>query len=164
MAQLRTAFPQANGNATLEAAPLAESLVANVSRLLWILMGCVGCVLLIACANLANLLLARASGRSQEIAIRQAIGADRARIVRQLLAESVVLALLGGALGVAVGAGFLRGLVAWLPPGIPRIAEAAIDGRGLAHDVRRRRTHRAVLRPGARTPAVAPRAGDGSAR
>ena len=131
MAQLRTAFPQANGNATLEAAPLAESLVANVSRLLWILMGCVGCVLLIACANLANLLLARASGRSQEIAIRQAIGADRARIVRQLLAESVVLALLGGALGVAVGAGFLRGLVAWLPPGIPRIAEAAIDGRVL---------------------------------
>jgi putative ABC transport system permease protein len=128
MARLRTAFPQANGNATLEATPLADSLVANVSRLLWILMGSVGCVLLIACANLANLLLARATGRVQEIAIRQAIGADRGRIVRQLLVESVVLALLGGALGVAVGAGFLRGLVAWLPPGIPRIDEAAIDG------------------------------------
>lgn len=131
MATLRTAFPQANGNATLEATPLAESLVGTISRLLWILMGSVGCVLLIACANLANLLLARASGRGQEIAIRQAIGADRSRIVRQLLAESVVLALLGGALGVAVGAGFLRGLVAWLPAGIPRIDEAAIDGRVL---------------------------------
>ena len=131
MARLRTTYPQANGTATLEATPLADSLVANVSRLLWILMGSVGCVLLIGCANLANLLLARASSRGQEIAIRQAIGADRARIVRQLLAESVVLALLGGALGIAVGAGFLRGLVAWLPPGIPRIAEATIDSRVL---------------------------------
>jgi len=131
MAGLRTAFPQANGSATLEATRLDESLVANISRLLWILMGSVGCVLLIACANLANLLLARASGRGQEIAIRQAIGAGRGRIVRQLLAESVVLALLGGMLGIAVGAAFLRALVAWLPPGIPRIAEATIDARVL---------------------------------
>ena len=131
MARLRTAFPQANGSATLEATPLADSLVANVSRLLWILMGSVGCVLLIACANLANLLLAKATGRGQEIAIRQAIGADRGHIARQLLAESVVLALLGGALGLVVGAVFLRGLVAWLPPGIPRLAEATIDGRVL---------------------------------
>ena len=132
MARLRKEFPQANGTVTLEAQPLAESLVSDVSRLLWILMGSVGCVLLIACANLANLLLAKATGRGREIAIRQAIGARRSRIVSQLLVESIVLALIGGAAGVLVGSAFLRALVAWLPGGIPRIEQAAVDGRVLA--------------------------------
>ena len=131
MARLRASFPEANSALGLDAQRLDESLVANVSRLLWILMGCVGCVLLIACANLANLLLARATGRGREIAIRQAIGAGRGRVVRQLLAESLVLAMLGGALGVLVGAGFLSALIAWLPAGIPRLEEATVDTRVL---------------------------------
>ena len=131
MAGLRTSFPQANSNATLEATPLAEALVSNITQTLWILMGSVGCVLLIACANLANLLLAKATGRTREIAIRQAIGAGRGRVVRQLLVESVVLGVAGGLIGIAFGRVFLDALVAWLPAGIPRITEAAIDVRVL---------------------------------
>ena len=132
MARLRTEYPDANGTMTLVARPLADALVANVSQLLWFLMGSVGCVLLIACANLANLLLSKATGRAREIAVRQAIGANRSSLVRQLLVESVVLALMGGVAGVVVGVAFLRALVAWLPAGIPRIAEAGVDGRVLA--------------------------------
>ena len=131
MERLRTAFPQSNGSATLEATPLREALVSNVSQMLWVLMGSVGCVLLIACANLANLLLSKATGRGREIAIRQAIGAGRARVIRQMLVESVVLALLGGLAGVLVGKFFLNALVAWLPAGIPRITEVSMDGRVL---------------------------------
>jgi putative ABC transport system permease protein len=133
MARLRTEFPEANGTVALDAQPLGAALVANVSQLLWILMGSVGCVLLIACANLANLLLAKASGRGREIAIRQAIGAGRGRVVRQLLVESMVLALIGGAAGVLVGRVFLDALVAWLPAGIPRIGEASVDARVLLY-------------------------------
>ena len=125
---LRASFPQANSTASLEATPLAEALVSNVSQMLWILMGSVGCVLLIACANLANLLLAKATGRGREIAIRQAIGANRARVIRQMLVESVVLGLAGGVAGIAVGILFLNALVAWLPAGIPRIAQVSVDG------------------------------------
>jgi putative ABC transport system permease protein len=131
MARLRDAHPQENGVLALDAQPLRDSFVDGVSRLLWILMGSVACVLLIACANLANLLLARATGRGREIAIRQAIGAGRARVLRQLLIESLVLAFAGGALGVLTGRVFLDALVAWLPPGIPRIEQASIDGRVL---------------------------------
>jgi putative ABC transport system permease protein len=131
MARLRAEFPEANGTVALDAQPLRDAQVANVSQLLWILMGSVGCVLLIACADLANLLLAKATGRSREIAIRQAIGAGRWRVVRQLLVESVVLALIGGAAGIMAGGMFLRALVAWLPAGIPRIADASVDGRVL---------------------------------
>jgi len=131
MARMRTEFPEANGTVALDAQPLREALVSNVSQLLWVLMGSVGCVLLIACANLANLLMAKATGRGREIGIRQAIGASRGRLVRQLLVESVVLALIGGAAGVLAGAAFLDALVAWLPAGIPRIAEATVDARVL---------------------------------
>jgi predicted permease len=132
MARLRAEYPVANGTVAIDVQPLGQAFVSNVSRLLWILMGSVGCVLLIACANLANLLLARATGRGREIAIRQAIGAGRARLVRQLLVESVLLALLGGAAGLLVGVGFLKALVAWLPAGIPRIDQASVDARVLA--------------------------------
>jgi putative ABC transport system permease protein len=131
MARLRTEFPEANSAVGLDVQPLAESLVANVSQLLWIMMGSVGCVLLIACANLANLLLAKATGRGREIGIRQAIGASRGRVVGQLLVESLVLALLGGLGGVLAGMVFLKALVAWLPAGIPRIEEASVDARVL---------------------------------
>ena len=132
MDRLRKEHPQANSTLALDAQALREALVGDVSRLLWILMASVGCVLLIACANLANLLLARAAGRGREIAIRQAIGAGRVRLVRQLLVESVLLALIGGVAGVLVGALFLDALVAWLPPGIPRIEQASVDARVLA--------------------------------
>ena len=131
MEGLRTSHPQANSSVALEPTPLGEALVSNVSQMLWILMGSVGCVLLIACANLANLLLARATGRGREIAIRQAIGAGRARVIRQMLVESLVLGLIGGLGGVLLGKLFLDALLAWLPAGIPRIAEATVDGRVL---------------------------------
>jgi len=131
MARLRERYPQANSAFGLTAQPFADALVANVSRLLWILMATVGCVLLIACANLANLLLARATGRTREMAIRQAIGAGRSRVVRQLLVESAVLALLGGVAGLVFGRVLLAGLIAWLPAGMPRLADAAVDMRVL---------------------------------
>jgi putative ABC transport system permease protein len=129
MARLRAEFPEANGSVALDAQPLQDALVGSSSGLLWILMASVGCVMLIACANLANLVLAKATGRGREIAIRQAIGAGRGQLVRQLLVESVVLALLGGLAGLVAGKFFLDALVAWLPAGIPRIAEATVDGR-----------------------------------
>jgi putative ABC transport system permease protein len=129
MSRLRTAYPVENNNVVLDGRPLQESAVADVSRQLWILMASVGCVLLIACANLANLLLARATRRQQEIAVRQAVGASRSRVVQQLLVESLVLAVLGGFAGVLTGQFFLDALVAWLPAGIPRLSSASIDGR-----------------------------------
>ena len=131
MSRLRSEFPVANHGVLLDAQPLRDWLISDVSRQLWILMAGVGCVLLIACANLANLLLARATSRRAEMAIRQAIGAARGRLVRQLLVESLVLGVIGGAAGVVAGRLFLDALIAWLPAGIPRIATVGIDGRVL---------------------------------
>jgi putative ABC transport system permease protein len=127
MARMRTAFPEANGTYAIDVRPLRDALVANVSRLLWILMAGVGCVLLIACANLANLLLAKATRRGREMAIRQAIGASRGRLVRQLLVESVVLSAIGGAAGVLAASLFLSALVA----GELAIAVVLLAGAGL---------------------------------
>jgi putative ABC transport system permease protein len=113
--------------------PMQQLLVKNVRTALYVLLGAVACVLLIACANVASLLLARATIRAREIAIRSAIGAGRGRIVRQLLTESVLLAAIGGALGLAIGALGVRALLAVNPGNIPRIGP---DGANIPVDWR----------------------------
>ncbi len=116
--------------------PLQDAIVGGVRNSLLILLGAVSFVLLIACANVANLLLARATGRKREIAIRAAMGAGRARIVRQLLTESVVLSLAGGVLGLVVGYAGIRAILSLSPGNIPRIGPGGsnvdLDWRVLA--------------------------------
>jgi predicted permease len=133
-ARLRRDYPDIyplNGGLTFSILPLLEQVVGDVRRPLHILLGAVGCVLLVACANIANLLLARAVARKKEIAVRAAFGASRARIVRQLLTESIVLALCGGGLGILLAAWSLGGIYVLGPESIPRIQDIAIDGRVL---------------------------------
>ena len=112
--------------------PLHQDLTRNVASLFWVLLGGVTVVLLIACGNLANLLLARAVTRQREMALRGALGACRGRILRQLLTESVLLALLGGAGALCLAPLLLRVLVSAAPADIPLLEGAAIDGRMLA--------------------------------
>jgi predicted permease len=108
--------------------PLKQDVVGDVGKVLWVLMGGLGLVLLIACANVANLLLVRAEGREQELAIRAALGASRVRIAAELFLESLILALLGSVLGLALAYGALRSLVAFAPAGLPRLDETGVDG------------------------------------
>ena len=112
--------------------PLERKVVGNAGPMLLVLFGSVGVVLLIACVNVANLLLGRAASREREIAIRASLGAGRGRIVRQLLTESVLLAGLGGVVGLVLAAGGVRGLLLMLPAGLPRVTEVAVDLRVLA--------------------------------
>ncbi len=130
-------FPRALGpDGTFTVQPIREALVRNVRTSLFILAGAVSFVLLIACANVANLLLARATGRRREIAIRAAIGGSRGRIIRQLLTESVVLSVAGGALGLVFGIVGIRALLAVNTANLPRVGEdgalVGVDWRVLA--------------------------------
>ncbi|MEY2490538.1 MAG: hypothetical protein QOC70_2480, partial [Verrucomicrobiota bacterium] len=125
--QLAKQYPDSNKGWGIFLMLSQDYIVRDVKPILYTLLGAVGCVLLIACANLANLLLARASARSREISIRAALGAGRGRLTRQLLTESVVLAVGGGVAGVILARWGLDALLALAPSGLPRISEIHLD-------------------------------------
>jgi len=133
-ARLRADHPAVyppNGGLTFSVVPLLEQVVGNVRLVLLILTGAVGCVLLIACANVANLLLSHAVARQREITVRSALGATRRRIVRQLFTESLLLAAVGGVLGLLFAAGGIAWIHALQPPNVPRLRDIAITGEVL---------------------------------
>jgi putative ABC transport system permease protein len=125
--RLEAAHPQFNEKTRFNLTPLHQRVVGDIKQGLLALLGAVGFVLLIACANIANLLLARGSARGREMAVRVALGAARGRVVRQLLTESVLLAAIGGAGGLLVGVWAVDALVALAPPGTPRLSEIRLD-------------------------------------
>ena len=134
-ASLAKQYPDSNTNMSAAAVALREELVGDVRTALYVLFGAVACVLLISNANVANLLLARASVRGKEIALRAALGASRGRVIRQLLTETLLLALLGGVLGLLIAFWGTEALVAIVPQSIPRIGEIQLDGAVLGFTI-----------------------------
>lgn len=132
---LAAAYPDTNKANGAKLIPLRERLLGDVGPTLWTLLGAVGFVLLIACVNVSNLMLARSTGRTREFAIRAALGAGRGRLLRQLLTESTLLALAGGALGLLLAAWGTKSALAALPLAIPRASEVSLDTRVLIFTV-----------------------------
>lgn len=120
-------YPASNAGRTFTIQPLLQELVGNVSSILWLLLGAVGLLLLIACANVASLLLSRAVSRQREFAVQIALGAGRGRVIRQCLTESSLLGLVGGALGVLLAWGAMRPFLLIWPGNLPRIEEIHLD-------------------------------------
>src|SRR5205085_5985509 len=130
-ARNETQYPSENANIGVNLISMQQEVVGKIGKALILLLVAVGAVLLIACVNVANLLLARAAARQKEIAIRTALGASRGRIVRQLLTESILLGLAGGVVGLGLAFAGLKLLLSLNPPNIPRLAEINIDLRVL---------------------------------
>jgi predicted permease len=128
---LAVAYPEADAGHTIKLISMKQDLVGNVEPLLFVLLAAVGFLMLIACANVANLLLARSVARSREFAIRSALGATQARMIRQLLTESVLLSVVGGVLGLLLAWGGLQVLLKGLPAALPRASEVALDSKVL---------------------------------
>ena len=130
-ARLAEQYPNSNAGWSTIVVPMQQFEVRDIKPALLVLLGAVALVLLIACANVANLLLARSTARQKEIAIRTALGASRSRVVRQLLTESVLLAVVGGGAGLLLAAWGTRSLLALAPEDLPRVKDVALDGRVL---------------------------------
>ncbi len=124
---LAAAYPEADAKTGISLIPLKKDMVGDVEPYLFVLLGAVGFVLLIACANVANLLLARSSARMREFAIRAALGASRGRVIRQLLTESVLLSMAGGGLGLLLAGWGTRVILRTLPDALPRSGEIGVD-------------------------------------
>ena len=126
-AQLAQQYPETNSGWTTRLTPLRDQILGDVSKPLLVLLGATVFVLLIACVNVANLLLARAAARRREMAVRTALGAGRRRLARQLFTESILLALVAGVIGIGLAFLAVKGLVLMAPPGTPRIDEVGLD-------------------------------------
>lgn len=131
MARLATIYPETNRGHGAKVSSLKERMIGGIGSTLWLLLGAVGFVLLIACVNVSNLLLARSTGRTREFAIRSALGAGRWRLLRQSLIESTLLAITGGGLGLLVAGWGTAAAVAVLPTTLPRSSEIRLDFRVL---------------------------------
>ncbi|MEJ2343504.1 MAG: ABC transporter permease [Gemmatimonadales bacterium] len=131
-ARLEETYPDHNSNRSAYLQPLHDAVVGQVSTALWVVFGLVGLVLLIACANVANLFVARTAELGRDVAIRRALGGGHRHVLRQLGTESLVLGICGGTAGVSLAVGSLGVLKAMAPAGIPRIAEVGLDGVVLA--------------------------------